>query len=69
MEWGGEVYINKFFKEILFNEDGFVKGYLIWGLDGVFDEVIIVDLYVFVMLVDFLKIMVLVFWREYFEFK
>lgn len=68
-ERGGEVHINKPLKEILLNEDGSVKGYLIRGLDGAPDEVITADLYVSAMPVDPLKTMVPAPWREYPEFK
>ncbi|QHU99855.1 15-cis-phytoene desaturase [Synechocystis sp. CACIAM 05] len=68
-ERGGEVHLNKPLKEILLNEDGSVKGYLIRGLDGAADEVITADLYVSAMPVDPLKTMVPAPWREYPEFK
>ncbi|MEB3227764.1 MAG: 15-cis-phytoene desaturase [Synechocystis sp.] len=68
-ERGGEVHLNKPLKEILLNEDGTVKGYLIRGLDGAADEVITADLYVSAMPVDPLKTMVPEPWREYPEFK
>lgn len=68
-ERGGEVHINKPLKEILLNEDGTVKGYLIRGLDGTPDEVVTADLYVSAMPVDPLKTMVPELWRDYPEFK
>jgi 15-cis-phytoene desaturase len=68
-ERGGEVHLNKPLKEILLNEDGTVKGYLIRGLDGAADEVVTADLYVSAMPVDPLKTMVPEPWRDYPEFK
>jgi len=68
-ERGGEVHLNKPLKEILLNEDGTVKGYLIRGLEGAADEVITADLYVSAMPVDPLKTMVPEPWRDYPEFK
>ncbi len=68
-ERGGEVHLNAPLKEILLNEDGTVKGYLIRGLDGAEDRVVTADLYVSAMPVDPLKTMVPAPWREYPEFK
>ncbi len=68
-ERGGEVHMNKPLKEILLNDDGSVKGYLIRGLDGEPDEFITADLYVSAMPVDPLKSLVPPAWREYTEFK
>ncbi|MBE9240160.1 15-cis-phytoene desaturase [Synechocystis salina] len=68
-ERGGEVHLNAPLKEILLNEDGTVKGYLIRGLDGAEDRVVTADLYVSAMPVDPLKTMVPAPWRDYPEFK
>lgn len=59
---GGEVYLNLFIKEFLLNDDGIVSGFFIRGLEVVEDRVISVDVYVLVMFVDFLKVMLLLFW-------
>ncbi len=68
-ERGGEVRLNAPLKEILLNEDGTVKGFLIRGLDGAPDEVFTADLYISAMPVDPLKTMVPAPWREFPEFK
>lgn len=68
-ERGGEVHLNKPLKEILLNEDGTVKGYLIRGLDGAPDEVITADLYVSAMPVDPLKVMLPQPWKQMDFFK
>ncbi|MGP1384448.1 MAG: 15-cis-phytoene desaturase [Thainema sp.] len=68
-ERGGEVHLNKPLKEILLNEDGTVKGYLIRGLDGSADEVITADLYVSAMPVDPLKVMLPQPWKQMDFFK
>ena len=57
-ERGGEVRLNAPLKEILLNEDGTVKGFLIRGLDGAPDEVFTADLYISAMPVDPLKTIV-----------
>ena len=68
-ERGGEVHLNKPLKEILLNEDGTVKGYLIRGLDGAADEVITADLYVSAMPVDPMKVMLPQPWKQMDFFK
>ncbi len=61
---GGEVRLNAPLKEIVLNEDGTVKEYLLRGLDGTPDEVITADIYVSAMSVDPLKVMLPKQWRE-----
>jgi 15-cis-phytoene desaturase len=62
---GGEVRLNAPLKEILLDEDGTVKGFLIRGLNGAEDEVITeVDAYVSAMSVDVLKVMLPQPWKE-----
>lgn len=56
-ERGGEVRLNAPLKEILLNEDGTVKGFLMRGLNGAADETITADAYVSAMPVDPLKVM------------
>lgn len=68
-ERGGEVRLNTPLKEILLNEDGTVKGFLIRGLDGAPDEVFTADLYISAMPVDPLKTIVPEPWRKLPEFK
>jgi 15-cis-phytoene desaturase len=66
---GGEVRLNAPLKEILLNDDGTVKGFLIRGLNGAEDEVFTADLYSSAMPVDPLKVMLPHPWRsmEYFQ--
>jgi 15-cis-phytoene desaturase len=68
-ERGGTIRLNAPLKEILLNEDGSVKGYVIRGLNGADDEVLTADAYVSAMPVDPLKTMVPQPWRSnpYFE--
>jgi 15-cis-phytoene desaturase len=63
-EKGGEVRLNNPLKEILLNDDGTVKGFLIRGLDGAEDEVITADLYVSAMPVDPLKVILPQPWKN-----
>ena len=66
---GGEVRLNAPLKQILLNEDGTVKGFLIRGLDGAPDEVFTADLYISAIPVDPLKTIVPEPWRKLPEFK
>lgn len=66
---GGEVRLNAPLKEILLNDDGTVRGFLLRGLDGAPDEVLTADLYVSAMPVDPLKVMLPAAWREMDYFK
>ncbi|OKH38271.1 phytoene desaturase [Calothrix sp. HK-06] len=61
---GGEVKTNAPLKEILLNEDGSVKGFLIRGLEGKSDEVVTADLYVSAMPVDVMKVMLPSIWKQ-----
>ena len=63
-EKGGEVRLNAPLKEIVLNEDGTVKEYLLRGLNGAKDEVLTADIYVSAMSVDPLKVMLPKPWRE-----
>ncbi len=67
-ERGGDVRLNAPLKEILLNEDGSVKGFLIRGLEGAEDEVVMADLYISAVPVDALKTMVPSAWRDRPEF-
>ncbi len=68
-ERGGKIRLNAPLKEVLLNDDGSVKGYLIRGLNGANDEVVTADAYVSAMPVDPLKVMLPQPWRSnpYFE--
>ncbi len=61
---GGEVRLNAPLKEILLNEDGSVRGFMLRGLNGAADEVFTADAYVSAMPVDPLKVMLPQTWRE-----
>jgi 15-cis-phytoene desaturase len=61
---GGEVHLNTPIKEIMTNEDGTVKGYLIRGLDDAADRVITADAYVSAIPVDPLKPLLPKAWQE-----
>ncbi|MEA5578846.1 15-cis-phytoene desaturase [Anabaena sp. UHCC 0451] len=63
-ERGGEVRLNAPLKEILLNEDGSVKAFLLRGLDGAEDEILTADLYVSAMPVDPLKVILPKPWQE-----
>ena len=54
---GGEVRINSPLKEIVLNEDGTVKHFVIRGLNGAPDEILTADVYVSAMSVDVVKVM------------
>ncbi|MGA7933484.1 MAG: 15-cis-phytoene desaturase [Kovacikia sp.] len=66
---GGNVHLRKPLKEILLNQDGTVKGFLIRGLDGADDEVITADAYVSAMSVDVMKVLLPGAWKsiEFFQ--
>ncbi len=68
-ERGGEVRLNAPLKEILLNADGTVKAYLIRGLNGAEDEVLMADVYVSAMSVDPLKVMLPKPWKQMEFFK
>ncbi len=63
-ERGGEVRLNAPLKEILLNEDGSVKGFLLRGLNGAEDEIFTADAYVSAMPVDPLKVILPQSWKE-----
>jgi 15-cis-phytoene desaturase len=64
IERGGEVHLNKPLKQILLNDDGTVKGFLIRGLNGAPDEVITADAYVSAMSVDVMKALMPQPWKD-----
>ncbi len=61
---GGEVRLNAPLKEIILNEDGTVKAFLMRGLDGGEDYLFEADLYVSAMPVDPLKVLLPKPWQE-----
>ncbi len=61
---GGKVELNAPLKEILLNENGSVKGFLIRGQNGAADEIITADLYVSAMPVDVMKVMLPKPWQQ-----
>jgi 15-cis-phytoene desaturase len=63
-ERGGEIHLNKPLKQILLNDDGTVKGFLIRGLNGTPDEVITADAYVSAMSVDVMKVLMPQPWKD-----
>ncbi|MBD2141139.1 15-cis-phytoene desaturase [Anabaena sp. FACHB-1250] len=63
-ERGGEVRLNVPLKEILLNEDGTVKGFLLRGLNGAEDEILTADIYVSALPVDPLKPILPNAWKE-----
>ena len=63
-ERGGEVRLNAPLKEILTDETGTVKGFLIRGLNGAQDEILTADAYVSAMPVDPLKVMLPPAWQQ-----
>ncbi len=68
-ERGGEVRLNAPLKQIMLDENGQVKGFLLRGLDGAEDEVLYADAYVSAMSVDALKLMLPEPWQEKTFFK
>ncbi|HLP87829.1 MAG TPA: 15-cis-phytoene desaturase [Nostocaceae cyanobacterium] len=63
-ERGGQVRLNAPLKEILLNDDGTVKGFVLRGLDGAEDEIFTADIYVSAMPVDPLKTILPKSWQE-----
>jgi len=61
---GGEVHLLKPLKQILLQEDGTVRGFLIRGLEGAADETITADAYVSAMSVDVMKVLTPLEWRK-----
>ncbi|MFM7449426.1 MAG: 15-cis-phytoene desaturase [Leptolyngbyaceae cyanobacterium] len=63
-ERGGQVQLEKPLKQILLNEDGSVKGFLIRGLNGAADQVVTADVYVSAMSVDVVKALLPQPWKQ-----
>ncbi|MBD3883073.1 15-cis-phytoene desaturase [Phormidium tenue FACHB-886] len=63
-ERGGEVRLNAPLKQIVLNEDGTVKHFVIRGLNGATDEVLTADTYVSAMSVDVMKVLMPQPWKQ-----
>ncbi|HIK18363.1 MAG TPA: 15-cis-phytoene desaturase [Leptolyngbyaceae cyanobacterium M33_DOE_097] len=63
-ERGGEVLTKKPLKQILLNDDGTVRGFLLRGLDGAEDEIVTADAYVSAMPVDVMKVLMPEPWKQ-----
>ncbi|MFB2892286.1 15-cis-phytoene desaturase [Aerosakkonemataceae cyanobacterium BLCC-F50] len=61
---GGEIRINSPLKEIVLNEDGTVKHFVIRGLNGAPDEILTADVYVSAMSVDVVKVLLPKPWQQ-----
>ncbi|NJL10271.1 MAG: 15-cis-phytoene desaturase [Calothrix sp. SM1_7_51] len=61
---GGSVRINSPLREIVLNEDGTVKHFVIRGLNGTPDEILAADIFVSAMPVDVMKVMVPEPWKQ-----
>ncbi|MBW4631890.1 MAG: 15-cis-phytoene desaturase [Iphinoe sp. HA4291-MV1] len=61
---GGEVQLNAPLKEIVLNDDGTVKHFVIRGLNGAEDEVLMADAYVSAVSVDVMKVLLPPFWKQ-----
>jgi 15-cis-phytoene desaturase len=61
---GGEVRISSPLKEIVLNDDGTVKHFLMRGLNGAPDEILMADLYVSATSVDVMKVLMPKPWQE-----
>lgn len=61
---GGEVHLNSPLKQILINPDHSVQGFLLRGLGGKDDEMIVADAYVSAMSVDVMKVLMPSAWKE-----
>ncbi|MBW4659988.1 MAG: 15-cis-phytoene desaturase [Drouetiella hepatica Uher 2000/2452] len=68
-ERGGEVRMNAPLKQIVLNEDGTVKHFLIRGLEGAADEILTADIYVSAMSVDVMKVLTPEPWKQMDLFK
>ncbi|MBI4781171.1 MAG: 15-cis-phytoene desaturase [Oscillatoriophycideae cyanobacterium NC_groundwater_1537_Pr4_S-0.65um_50_18] len=68
-ERGGEMRMNAPLKQIVLNEDGTVKHFLIRGLEGADDEVLKADIYVSAMSVDVMKVLTPAPWKQIDLFK
>ncbi len=61
---GGEIRLEKPLKQIVLNQDGTVKHFVMRGLNGQPDQIIVADAYVSAMSVDAIKPLIPELWRE-----
>jgi 15-cis-phytoene desaturase len=61
---GGEIRMKKPLKEIVLAADGTVKHFLMRGIDGAADEIVVADAYVSAMPVDAIKVLMPKQWQE-----
>ena len=61
---GGEIRMEKPLKQIVLAEDGTVKHFVMRGINGAADEVVVADAYVSAMPVDVIKVLMPEQWRE-----
>ncbi len=61
---GGEIRMEKPLKEIVLAEDGTVKHFVMRGINGAADEIVVADAYVSAMPVDVMKVLMPESWRE-----
>jgi 15-cis-phytoene desaturase len=61
---GGEIRMEKPLKQIVLNADGTVKHFLMRGINGAADEIIVADAYVSAMPVDVMKILMPEPWQQ-----
>lgn len=63
-ERGGEVHLEKPLKEIVLNDDGSVKHWVMRGLNGQPDEIVEADIYVSALSVDVMKVLMPSAWKQ-----
>ncbi|WP_310484143.1 15-cis-phytoene desaturase [Chamaesiphon sp. VAR_48_metabat_403] len=61
---GGEIRMERPLKQIVLNDDGTVKHFVMRGLNGAADEIVVADAYVSAMPVDVIKTLMPAPWRE-----
>lgn len=61
---GGEIRMEKPLKEIVLADDGTVKHFVMRGINGAADEIVVADAYVSAMPVDVIKVLMPQQWRE-----
>ncbi|MCY7369021.1 MAG: 15-cis-phytoene desaturase, partial [Chamaesiphon sp.] len=61
---GGEIRMEKPLKQIVLAEDGTVKHFVMRGINGAADEIVVADAYVSAMPVDVIKVLMPEQWRE-----
>ncbi len=61
---GGEIQMERPLKQIVLNDDGTVRHFVMRGLNGAADEIVVADAYVSAMPVDVIKTLIPTPWRE-----